>query len=146
MAPFFFIQPLGFSSYAGQTGLGLSLIHIFPHLGASTPESEDNCAVMAADELMDYLENGNITHSVNYPDLQVPRSTDVRVCVMHKNIPNMLSQISGVVSEYGVNIDTMTNRSRKEYAYTILDVVSDLPAECIEKINAVDGVIRVRKI
>lgn len=117
-----------------------------PHLGASTPESEDNCAMMAADELMDYLENGNITHSVNYPDLQVPRSTDVRVCVMHKNIPNMLSQISGVVSEYGVNIDTMTNRSRKEYAYTILDVVSDLPAECIEKINAVDGVIRVRKI
>ena len=86
------------------------------------------------------------TVCINYPDLQVPRSTDVRVCVMHKNIPNMLSQISGLVSEAGVNIDNMTNRSRKEYAYTILDVVSDLPADCIQKINAIDGVIRVRKI
>ena len=134
------------TDFANPLVAGREGILVTPHLGASTPESEDNCAMMAADELMDYLENGNITHSVNYPDLQVPRSTDVRVCVMHKNIPNMLSQISGVVSEYGVNIDTMTNRSRKEYAYTILDVVSDLPAECIEKINAVDGVIRVRKI
>lgn len=117
-----------------------------PHLGASTPESEDNCAVMAADELMDYLENGNITHSVNYPEISVPRSTDVRVCVLHRNIPNMLSQISGVFSAEGINIENMTNRSRKDYAYTILDVVGGPTAGALEKIAAIDGVIRLRRI
>ena len=117
-----------------------------PHLGASTPESEDNCAVMAADELMDYLENGNITHSVNYPEISVPRSTDVRVCVLHRNIPNMLSQISGVFSAEGINIENMTNRSRKDYAYTILDVVGDPTAGALDKIAAIDGVIRLRRI
>ena len=117
-----------------------------PHLGASTPESEDNCAVMAADELMDYLENGNITHSVNYPEVSVPRSTETRVCVLHRNIPNMLTGISGVVSSEGINIETMTNRSKKDYAYTILDVVGDLSESSLDKIRAIDGVIRLRKI
>lgn len=126
--------------------LGVENVIAIPHLGASTPESEDNCAVMAADELIDYLENGNITHSVNYPDMQVARTTDVRICVLHKNIPNMLTQISGLVSQEGINIDNMTNRSRKEYAYTILDVVGAPSAASLEKISAIDGVIRVRKI
>ena len=117
-----------------------------PHLGASTPESEDNCAVMAADELMDYLENGNITHSVNYPEVSVPRSTETRVCVLHRNIPNMLTQISGVLAADGNNIETMTNRSKKDYAYTILDVVGDVAEASLDKIQAVDGVIRVRRV
>ena len=117
-----------------------------PHLGASTPESVDNCAVMAADELMDYLENGNITHSVNYPEVSVPRSTETRVCVLHRNIPNMLTQISGVLAADGTNIETMTNRSKKDYAYTILDVVGDVAEASLDKIQAVDGVIRVRRV
>ena len=117
-----------------------------PHLGASTPESEDNCAVMAADELKEYLENGNIRHSVNYPDLEVARSAQYRICVLHKNIPAVLSQISTAVSEEGINIDHMTNRSKKEFAYTVLDV-EQLPSDAaMAKIAAIEGVIRVRTI
>ena len=117
-----------------------------PHLGASTPESEDNCAMMAADEIKDYLENGNILHSVNYPDVHAPRTTDNRICVLHKNVPNMLAQISAVVSAEGINIATMINKSRKDYAYTVLDV-EDIPsAEALAHIMATDGVIRVRHI
>ena len=126
--------------------LGVENVIAIPHLGASTPESEDNCAVMAADQMIDYLENGNIRNSVNYPAVEVPRTTDVRVCVLHRNIPNMLSQISGIVSAEGINIETMTNRSKKDYAYTILDVVGDPSDACLQKIQAVDGVIRIRKI
>lgn len=117
-----------------------------PHLGASTPESEDNCAVMAADELRDYLENGNILHSVNYPDVQAPRVTAHRICVLHRNMPNMLAQISAAVSHEGINIASMVNQSRKEYAYTILDAEAAPSAAAVEKILAVDGVIRVRQI
>ena len=102
--------------------------------------------MMAADELMDYLENGNITHSVNYPEVSVPRSTETRVCVLHRNIPNMLTQISGVLAADGTNIETMTNRSKKDYAYTILDVVGDVAEASLDKIQAVDGVIRVRRV
>ncbi len=119
---------------------------VLPHLGASTPESEDNCARMAADELMDYLENGNIKNSVNYPAVEAERTTAHRICVLHKNVPTMLSQISGVVSEAGVNIDNMTNRSKKDYAYTILDVTEAISTACEEKIAAIDGVIRIRNI
>lgn len=117
-----------------------------PHLGASTPESEDNCAVMAADELKDYLENGNIRHSVNYPDLEVARSGDFRICVLHKNIPAVLSQISTAVSEEGINIDHMTNRSKKDFAYTVLDVMQKPSDAAMAKIAAIEGVIRVRII
>lgn len=126
--------------------LGVENVVAIPHLGASTPESEDNCAVMAADELKDYLENGNITHSVNYPDTKAPRTTDNRICVLHKNIPNMLAQISAVVSGEGINISTMINQSKKDYAYTILDVESAPSAEALEHIGAIDGVVRVRHI
>jgi len=115
-----------------------------PHLGASTPESEDNCAVMAANQLKAYLEDGNIINSVNFPDVNVPRVGDVRVCVLHKNIPNMLAQISSVVSACGVNIESMTNQSRKDLAYTVLDVAGAVAADVTDKIAAIDGIIRVR--
>jgi len=126
--------------------LGVENVVAIPHLGASTPESEDNCAMMAADELKDYLENGNITHSVNYPDVQAPRVTANRLCVLHKNIPNMLTQISGAVAKEGINISSMVNQSRKDYAYTILDVDAAPSAEALAHISSVDGVIRVRHI
>ena len=113
-----------------------------PHLGASTPESEDNCAVMAADELRDYLENGNITHSVNYPEVSAPRSGRARVCVLHRNVPDVLSKVSGAFA--GTNIESQTNRSKKDYAYTILDLASLPTDDSIKAIEAIDGVIRVR--
>ncbi len=124
--------------------LGVKNVIAIPHLGASTPESEDNCAVMAADELKDYLENGNISHSVNYPDMKVARSGDARICVLHKNVPNMLAQISGVVSAAGVNIASMTNKSRKDYAYTVLDIEGEILQTTVEQIHQIQDVIRVR--
>ena len=126
--------------------LGVENVIAIPHLGASTPESEDNCAMMAAAELIDYLENGNIRNSVNFPAMEIARSTDTRLCVLHKNVPNMLAQISGVVSAEGINIETMVNRSKKDNAYTLLDVVGDVSDDCLRKIEAIDGVIRLRKI
>lgn len=116
-----------------------------PHLGASTPESEDNCAKMAAAELIDYIENGNIVNSVNLPEISMPRSSKTRVCVIHKNIPNMLNAITSIVSENGVNIENMLNKSRGEYAYTMLDV-AEIDNAVSEKIEAIDGVIKVRVI
>lgn len=126
--------------------LGVENVVAIPHLGASTPESEDNCAVMAADELRDYLENGNILHSVNYPDVQAPRTTAHRLCVLHRNIPNLLAQISAAVSAEGINIASLVNQSRKEYAYTMLDVEALPSAAVIDQILSVDGVIRVRQL
>mgnify|MGYP000776184289 CR=1 FL=1 len=126
--------------------LGVENVIAIPHLGASTPESEDNCAVMAADELRAYLEDGNIRNSVNFPNLEAPRSTDHRVCVLHRNVPNTLTQISGLVSAEGLNIESMTNRSKKAYAYSILDVAGAPSEAALDKIRAIDGVIRVRCI
>ena len=117
-----------------------------PHLGASTPESEDNCAVMAVQELKAYLEQGIIRNSVNFPAMELEKSSAVRVCVLHRNVPTMLAQISAVISEAGVNIDTLTNRSRKEYAYTVADISADVAQDVLDKVAAIDGVIRVRKI
>ena len=124
--------------------LGVDNVVAIPHLGASTPESEDNCAVMAANQLKAYLEDGNIINSVNFPDVDVPRVGDVRVCVLHKNIPNMLAQISSVVSACGVNIEAMTNKARKDLAYTVLDIAGAVCDDVTEKIAAIDGIIRVR--
>ncbi len=117
-----------------------------PHLGASTPESEDNCASMAANELIDYIENGNIVNSVNLPEVTMPRSGEHRVCVIHKNIPNMITTITGIIAEDGVNIENMVNKSRGDYAYTMLDIGdSDTDAVAAE-IESIEGVIRVRVI
>jgi len=117
-----------------------------PHLGASTPESEDNCAAMAAKELIDYIENGNIINSVNLPEITMPRSAEKRVCVIHKNIPNMLTAITGTVATGDVNIENMLNKSRGDYAYTMLDISNADASDISDKISAIDGVIKVRVI
>jgi len=116
----------------------------FPHLGASTPESEENCAVMAAKELKDYLENGNITNSVNMPNLSMERSGVARVCVIHRNMPSMLANIMAVLSKDGINIEHMTNKSRGDYAYTVLDVDTLIDDEVRREMKAIENVIRVR--
>ena len=115
-----------------------------PHLGASTPESEENCAVMAAKELRDYLRNGNIKHSVNFPDVSMPKSGNARVCVLHRNIPDMLSRINSAFA--GNNIESQTNRSRGDYAYTLLDLVNVPSEETLQKLYSIDGMIRVRMV
>ena len=115
-----------------------------PHLGASTPESEENCAVMAAKELRDYLRNGNIKHSVNFPDVSMPKSGSARVCVLHRNIPGILSLISGAF--LGNNIESQTNRSKGDFAYTLLDLANVPSEETLNKVKAVGGVIRVRLV
>ncbi len=125
--------------------IGVNGVITIPHLGASTPESEDNCATMAADELIDYLENGNITNSVNMPNISMPRGAGARICVIHKNIPNVLNSITSVTTSKGVNIDNMLNKSKKEYAYTMLDI-ADGADDIAEAIKGVEGVIRVRVI
>ncbi|MBQ7936750.1 MAG: phosphoglycerate dehydrogenase [Clostridia bacterium] len=117
-----------------------------PHLGASTPESEDNCAVMAVKELREYLEYGNITNSVNYPAVSAPFNSALRICICHRNIPNMLASLSAIVSAEGVNIDNLLNKSKGDYAYTMIDCNADVADTVIEKLNAVDGVLRVRCI
>lgn len=117
-----------------------------PHLGASTPESEDNCAVMAADELGDYLLNGNIKNSVNLPGVSMPRSGGSRVCVVHRNIPGILAAITDVAGKAGLNIENMTNKSRGDYAYTMLDVAGAVGDADARRLLAVNGIIRVRVV
>ena len=117
-----------------------------PHLGASTEESEDNCAVMAAKELVDFLENGNIVNSVNYPAVSLDRSGDIRLCIMHTNTPAILSQISTAISGEGHNIENMLSRSRGDFAYTIVDVTGTLPESVYDQIKAIDGFIRLNVI
>ena len=118
-----------------------------PHLGASTPESEDNCAVMAAKQTKDFLENGNILNSVNYPacDMGVSQVKH-RITIAHKNIPNMLGQISAVLSNQGANIENMINRSRGDYAYTMLDFEDVITDDNVNRIKNIEGVLRVRVI
>ena len=129
---------------------GMEGVIAIPHLGASTEESEDNCAVMAAKQLREYLELGNIVNSVNFPNVSMPHSGDVRICVLHKNIPNIIAQISGVVSAENINIENMANRSKKDYAYSILEVLGDLSDAKMDdiaaKISAIDGIIKVNVI
>lgn len=126
--------------------LGVDNIICIPHLGASTPEAEDNCAVMAAKELIDYIENGNIVNSVNYPACAMPRTTAYRLLILHKNISNILAQITGAVGAQGVNISNMSNQSKGEYAATILDLENEITDSAIKAISAIDGIIRVRII
>ena len=117
-----------------------------PHLGASTEESEDNCAIMAARELDEYLTNGNIQNSVNYPSVSMPRSGDLRICCLHQNIPEVLRKITMVVANDGANIENMTNKSRGDVAYTIVDITGSITAETEELIRTIDGMIRTRFI
>ena len=117
-----------------------------PHLGASTEESEDKCAVMAAREIAEYLENGNITHSVNFPDVSLPHNGDARLCLMHKNVAGVLSKISTAIAEENVNIENMINRSRGNYAYTVVEVIGGIPDGIVEKLSAIDSMIKIRVI
>ena len=124
--------------------LGHEKVVAIPHLGASTPESEENCAVMAAQELKEYLENGNIINSVNFPCVDLPRSTKGRVAIGHKNVPNMLSQISAAFANGSVNIMNMVNKSRKDLAYTIIEVEDTVKDSVVDAIKAIEGTIFVR--
>ena len=117
-----------------------------PHLGASTGESEDNCAVMAAQQLSDFLLNGNIKHSVNYPDIEMPRSPGSRLVVLHKNVPNMISAVTGKISAEGINIDHMANRSKGDYAVMLLDTPDEVSESALKEIAEIENIIRVIKI
>jgi D-3-phosphoglycerate dehydrogenase len=135
------------TDFPTESTLNLKNTTNIPHLGASTAESEDNCAVMAARELVDYIKYGNIKNSVNYPSVSIPLMPGAkRICVCHRNIANMLSQITSAVSGCGINIENMVNGSKGDYAYTILEVLSDIPAHSVKKIENTEGVIRVRVI
>lgn len=123
--------------------LGVDNVIAIPHLGASTPESEENCANMAAMQLKDFLENGNIRNSVNLPDCEMPRSGACRLCVINHNRTNMVGQITGVLAEMGANIANMLNKSRGNFAYTMIDLDEMLPAEVAARLEAIDGIIRV---
>ena len=117
----------------------------FPHLGASTEESEDNCAVMAVKEIVDYIENGNIKNSVNYPTCDMGICTKKgRIAICHKNMPNLIAQFTGAMATCGINIAEMVNKSKGDYAYTLVDLDSVVTEEAVAKIKAVDGVIKVR--
>ena len=120
---------------------------VTPHLGASTEEAEDNCAQMAVKEIRDFLENGNITHSVNYPDLSNGVLKDAcRLTICHRNVKDMIRQFTLILSSKEINIANMINKSRGDYAYTMIDVESDIPAQALDEIKAVDGVLRARTI
>ena len=126
--------------------LGIPGVVAIPHLGASTEESENNCAAMAARQLDDYLRNGNIKNSVNYPSVSMPRSGKARICLLHSNIPAMLSQITSTFSENRVNIENLLNKSRGDVAYTIVDVAEDVTKRDINKLNSIEGMIKVRVV
>ncbi|MDO4501079.1 MAG: phosphoglycerate dehydrogenase [Erysipelotrichaceae bacterium] len=116
---------------------------VLPHLGASTPESEENCAVMAAKELREYLETGNITNSVNLPSISEPWTSKHRICIIHKNVPNMLAQFATLIGQKSINIENMYNKAKDEYAYTVIDTNDHVEVSDFEKI---DNVVRVRLI
>lgn len=135
------------TDFPNPKSVAMKNVIAIPHLGASTEESEDNCAKMAVEELMDYLENGNIRNSVNYPncDMGICRAAS-RVAVLHLNVPNMIGQITGILASGNVNISDMTNKSRDKYAYTLLDLENPAEEDMVEKLKAIKGVLRVRVI
>jgi len=126
--------------------IGVPGIIAIPHLGASTPESEDNCAVMAAEELKTYIETGNIKNSVNFPEAFIPYSGLKRIAVFHKNVPSMLAQISSALSDSNINIANMVNGSKKDNAYTLIEINGDVSGDVMEKLTNIQNVVRVRVI
>ena len=135
------------SDFPNPTTAGTKGCIVIPHLGASTEESEDNCAMMAVDELMDYLENGNIRNSVNYPACNMGVCSNVgRIAILHKNIANMITQFTAAFGEAGINISDMTNKSRGEYAYTLMDIAAAADEKIIARLNNIEGVFRVRVV
>lgn len=125
--------------------LGVKNVIALPHLGASTPEAEDNCAIMAVNELIEYLENGNIINSVNYPNASM-NAAGTKICVMHKNVPAVISAVTTILGDAKINIDNMTNASKKDYAYTLIDAAGEITADLEAKLAAVENVIKVRVI
>lgn len=134
------------TDFPNEELLGIDNIVTIPHLGASTPEAEDNCAVMAAKQLTEYLQNGNIINSVNFPDTISARAAKARLTIIHKNVKSLLSQITESISAAKINISTMVSKSQGEYAYTILELDDEINAEILSKLNKIDGVIRHRVI
>ncbi len=132
------------TDFPNDDQIGVDGVVAFPHLGASTPESEDNCAKMAVKQVQAYLEHGNIINSVNFPNATMARSGKNRVCIIHKNIPAQLAQISTACSDNGVNIENMLNQSRGNFAYTMIDTNDTVKASALEQLSAIDGVIRLR--
>ncbi|MCD8046091.1 MAG: phosphoglycerate dehydrogenase [Clostridiales bacterium] len=133
--------------FPNPTTAGAKGCLVIPHLGASTEESEDNCAIMAVNEIIDYIQNGNIAHSVNYPDCSMGVCTSAgRIAVIHKNVKNTISQYTAVCGDVGINISDMTNKSRGEYAYSLLDLDTPVTPEVVEKLKNIEGVLRVRVI
>lgn len=135
------------SDFPNALSVNLNNAIVLPHLGASTEEAEENCAVMAAEELQDYLDNGNITNSVNFPDLNAGVCiTEARVAILNRNIPNMLSQITAFFGNNGLNIENLQNKGRGKYAYTLLDISHRMPDDTVDRLKEIDGVLRVRRV
>ncbi len=132
------------TDFPTQDLLGIDNVVTIPHLGASTPEAEDNCAQMVAEQLVDFIENGNVTNSVNFPACKLDRTGALRITVIHNNVKNVLQSITTLISSEGINIENFVSRSRGEYAYAILDLSEKLSAGLIEKIRKTENVIRVR--
>lgn len=132
--------------FPGNALKGRQRVITLPHIGASTNEAEENCAVMIADQLREYLENGNISNSVNFPEVQMPRSDGYRIAIANANVPNMVGQISTVLAQAGLNIVDMLNKSRGEIAYTLTDVDRPAPDEVIQAIARITGVLKVRAV
>jgi len=130
--------------FPAQVLQGVPRVIATPHLGASTEEAEDNCAIMVADQVRDFLENGNIRNAVNLPDVVMERESPYRLCIVNANVPNMLGQISSAMAGAGLNIHNMLNKSRGEMACTLVDVDSEIPAGVVSAISAIQGVLSVR--
>jgi len=135
------------TDFANPTVAGKKGCIVTPHLGASTAESEDNCAIMAVREIRDYLENGNIVHSVNYPDCSMGACTKAgRIAILHKNVKGMISQYTAILGDADVNVADMTNKAKGDYAYSLIDVDTPVTDDVVEKLKAIDGVLKVRII
>jgi len=132
------------TDFPTEATVGVEGIINIPHLGASTYESEDNCAVMAAHELDEYMQNGNIKNSVNYPSVSIPHNGAARICLLHKNIPNVLNNITSVISEEGLNIENLSNGSKGEYAYTIVELCTLPSDKAIDALKNINGLIKLR--
>ena len=135
------------TDFANPLVAGREGILVTTHLGASTEEAEENCAVMAVKELRDFLENGNIENSVNFPNCDMGTCVSVgRIAITHKNIPNMISQVTKILGAEGLNIADMTNKSKGEYAYTLIDLESAASKEALDELKAIEGVAKVRVV
>ena len=132
------------TDFPNEKLMGYEEVILIPHLGASTPESEENCAVMAVSQVKDFLENGNIVNSVNFPTCEMSRSANCRITFAHKNIPNMVGQITAILAKRKINIANMVNKSRKNIAYTIIDIEEEIKEDVIKEFSEIDGMLKVR--